>query len=282
MLEKVRAFSVVLGPSGSEFTAEELESRKKVARDEILALMPSAKYLMNSMLRECVFAEEGKIVLAYDLVEISQLPLDFNADGKKKRLSVLNRLLQDAQRLRESAEQSQVRIAELTSLVTQMNSDPLESHTDFDMEDRSLLHLMYSNRGKSIHIKYPDDEIILQLPDIPIYVPEDGIRKIRFKVESISKIRATVEVGEGIMEESDRQVHQPLPKKIVLHRQRNNELNEEIWPYLYPALENRLYVEAQVKVSLHAESRTPAYLELLAVLNNVSLRKEIFRWTSPG
>lgn len=278
MSDMLRVFSVVLGTG---FTDAALEIRKKAVRNEINTLIPSVKYLINFMLQESVEAESDHLVLAYDLTEVKQLTLDF-ADGKQQKMSVLVRMLNEAHKLRVSAEHSQIRIGELANLISGISTD-FDSNAielpELDHINEQLRQLMYTKRGSASRINFPDEDVICQFPELASFRLESGTRIIRARVVNISanksELTSVIEIKTG----DDQLVGKTLPKKIGLNRP-TDSVRAKQWPLIYAALDNKLIVEAEVRVALRAENQTPAYLELVRIVNTGSLRTIFDSWLS--
>lgn len=276
MTESIRVFSVMIGPSGSEYTKEELDRRRKSILTEIITLIPSVKYLMGAMLSESIIVENNQLVLAFNLTEPSQMEMCFTTDKRQTRNSPLARMMFEAQKLRDAAEHSQIRIGELTHLASAISQDNQAADDLFDLnqDEKSLWQLMYAKRNKTLRLRFPDDDIIYQFPDIPVYFYETGTRFIRATVHRISAKNAELSNLSEIMLNDGSTYQQPLPKKLLIHRPVNLDRARH-WPLLHAAVDCRNVIEAEVRVALRADNQAAAYLELVDI-SNLDLLRTIF------
>ncbi|MDD2943869.1 MAG: hypothetical protein PHC51_12995 [bacterium] len=279
MTESIRVFSVMIGPPGSEYTNEELDLRKKSILTEIITIIPSVKYLMGSTLSESIVVENNQLVLAFNLTESPQMEMCFTTDKRQTRNSPLARMMFEAQKLRDAAEHSQIRIGELSHLASAISQDNQAAENLFDLsqDEKSLWQLMYTKRNKTLRLKFPDEDIIYQFPDIPVYFYETGTRFIRANVHRISAKNAELSnLAERTLNDGGT-YHQPLPKKLLIHRPVNSERARH-WPLLHAAVDCHSIIEAEVRVALRADNQAPAYLELVDISNLESLRTTFASW----
>lgn len=280
MTESIRVFSVMIGPSGSEYTKEELDRRRKSILTEIITLIPSVKYLMGSTLSESIIVENNQLLLAFNLTESSQMEMCFTTDKRQRRNSPLARMMFEAQKLRDAAEHSQIRIGELAQLASVISEDDQAADDLFDLsqDEKSLWQLMYAKRNKTLRLRFPDDDIIYQFPDVPVYFYETGIRLIRATVHRISAINAELSnLAERTLNNCSA-YHQPLPKKLLIHRPIKPDRARH-WPLLHAAVDCHVIIEAEVRVALRADNQAPAYLELIDISNLESLKTTFTSWT---
>lgn len=280
MTEELRIFSVLLGPTGTEFSIEALECRRKAVLAEVFALIPPVRYLMDLTITAKFIDENNQFSLAFYLVESIQMEINFDSNKKSAQISALVRMTIEAQKLRDAAEYGQIKIGDLTHLASTASqfSDGREPF-DLNEDERALWQLMCSNRNKSLRISFPDEDIIYQFPDIPVYVPESGTRFIRGKIHRISASKAELsnitEIphgdGEGDLYKN------PLPKKLGLHCPINLEL-ATYWPLLHAAVDCRITIEAEVQVALRAGNQAPSFLELIKISNLDTLRENFALW----
>ena len=189
MSESLRVFSIMIGPSGSEYTKEELDRRRKSILTEIITLVPSVKYLIGATLSESIIVENNQLVLAFNLTESPQMEMCFAPEKRLTRNSPLARMMFEAQKLRDAAEHTQIKIGELTQLASSISQDDqaADELLDLSQDAKLLWQLMYAKRNKTYRLRFPDDDIIYQFPDIPVYFYETGSRFIRATVHRISE-----------------------------------------------------------------------------------------------
>ena len=266
MSESLRVFSIMIGPSGSEYTKEELDRRRKSILTEIITLVPSVKYLIGATLSESIIVENNQLVLAFNLTESPQMEMCFAPEKRLTRNSPLARMMFEAQKLRDAAEHTQIKIGELTQLASSISQDDqaADELLDLSQDAKLLWQLMYAKRNKTYRLRFPDDDIIYQFPDIPVYFYETGSRFIRATVHRISEKKAELSSISEIELSDERTYQQPLPKKLVIHRPVNLDRARH-WPLLHASVDNRSVIEAEVRVALRTDNQVAAYLELVDI-----------------
>ena len=279
MSESLRVFSIMIGPSGSEYTKEELDRRRKSILTEIITLVPSVKYLIGATLSESIIVENNQLVLAFNLTESPQMEMCFAPEKRLTRNSPLARMMFEAQKLRDAAEHTQIKIGELTQLASSISQDDqaADELLDLSQDAKLLWQLMYAKRNKTYRLRFPDDDIIYQFPDIPVYFYETGSRFIRATVHRISEKKAELSSISEIELSDERTYQQPLPKKLVIHRPVNLDRARH-WPLLHASVDNRSVIEAEVRVALRTDNQVAAYLELVDISNLDSLKKIFASW----
>lgn len=276
MMNSIHAFSIPLGIHGQKFSQEDLEARKAAARNEIAILIPATKHLTYSNLKEYMGFENGQIFLSFDLIESSQMHLDFGlGNGKKSNpVSPLVRLRQDLLRLRESAEMSQIRVGELLERISGINTSRENIIDSLDGDDLELWRYIHRNHSKSKLLRFPSHDISIQIPLLPYYQAEPGTRLIRVTVKTLSSKKATFTNIKQIDQSGASGATTLLPTILDLIRSGEDSM---IWSLLYASLECRLPLEAIVKVALHSHSMEPAYIELKSIENHEALKLALAR-----
>jgi hypothetical protein len=280
MPASVQIFSIPLGIFSSRFSPEELEARKKAAREEVAILVPASKQLFNSVLRESYLIKDGQLHLSFDLAEAQQLALDFTQDnsGPRKSTSALAGLGQDLMRLKESSEFTQIRIGNLIARLTTQNINAQNNEgsncvvDNFDKDELRLRQFAYAHNNKSKRVCFLDRDINFQIPLLPLFELAPTERTIRAGVKSMSHASVTLI--------SIKDVHcngVPEPSYILpstLDIRRSVKKDDVHWMLLYAAMEHHLPIEAEVKLALHAHNLQPAYLELVKINNANHLREQ--------
>lgn len=275
MTTSIHAFSIPLGIHGQKFSQEELEARKAAARNEIAILIPATKHLTYSNLKEYMGVENGKIFLSYELIESSQMHLDFDhEEGKKNKIpSTLVRLGQDLSRLKKSAEMTQIRVGELleriSGFTTASNAGPTNVFDDLDGDDLDLWKYLHKNHDKTKYIRFASHDVSIQIPLLPYYQAEPGTRLVRANVKSLTHMKASLANIKQISHIDPSGSATTLPSKLDLLR---TEEDSSTWSLLYTCMEFNIPLEATLKVALHAHSMQPAYVELRSIENHEVLR----------
>lgn len=274
MFNSIPAFSLVLFTEGGKFTTESLERRRQDIREEIHLLAPATKHLLHSVLVETVVVEKNQLELVYELIPSSQLCLEFNSTDSTNRLRVSREvigLMEDLNRIRESAEFTQIKLLELAQYATTIakeSSDGGDALYSLSNEDNALMKWMLSRKDKVRKISFREHDIHFQIPLFPAFIPENFTRGIRAIINTMSRRRAELTVISEIDEfnlnaESNRP---KLPKRMMLHKPIDGS-KSYFWSLIYAAMDNQIPLEAEVKVALQLDTLKPGYLELHGVLN---------------
>ncbi len=276
----IQIFSIPLGIFSSRFSPEELEARKKAAREEVAILVPASKQLFNSVLRESYLLKDGQLYLSFDLAEAKQLALDFTQEnsGPSKSTSTLARLSHDLMRLKESAEFTQIRIGKLIGRITTQN---INVHNDdgsnclldnFDKDEFRLRQFAYAHNNRSKRVSIVDRDINFQIPLLPLYELAPTERTIRAGIKSMSRASVTLINIKDVHCNGVPEPSYTLPSTLDIKRAVKKD--DVHWKLLFAAMDHHLPIEAEVKLALHAHNLQPAYLELVKINNTNHLREQ--------
>ena len=282
MAATIQAFSISLGRFNSKFSGEELDARKRAAREEVAILIPASKQLLNSVLREYLMIEDGQIYLSFELTEAQQLSLDFDQpeSGTHKSTSGLMALSQDLMRIKESSEFTQIRIGQLLGRLTTQSmqtnhSEDSNGIVGENVEDESSLRkFIYTHDNKTRRIIFEERGIDFQIPLLPKYEIEQGqiTRTIQARVKSICYANATITNIKEFNDYNGSATSERLPAKLDIRRSCKQDGIH--WKILFAAMETNQPIEAEVRLALHAHNLSPAYFELIEIKNHKFIQSE--------
>jgi len=277
MPQRLHAFSIPLVICGKGIQRKKLDCRIEAARKEVAILLPASRYLMFSILEEELIFGKDQIWLSFDLVENYQMSIDFNEGTRKKGNFdwILVKLHQELTMLKESAENSIIRVGELVERMSGLNPSNLENGNNIldhiDGDELLLWNCMNKNRGKLKHIRFTNNDVFIQIPLLQPYHPETGTRTILGDVKFMSNQKAELANVKETKKDGITFSTVPLPTKLNLLR---TEDVSDIWVLLYSIMERGVPFEANVKIALHSGTKEPAYAELRSIRNAGELTKE--------
>lgn len=153
MKTSIHEFRIPLGLRGDKFSQEELEARKAAGRSELKILIPASSNLIHSEIKEYMEFRNGQFFLVFELIEASQLTLDFakTSGGKSKVPLPLAKVNQELSDLQHSAENSQIRIGEIVEIIqsTTNGSTALDVFENLSREEQDLWRYMHKNSGET-------------------------------------------------------------------------------------------------------------------------------------
>jgi hypothetical protein len=281
-LEKLNeVFSVPLCAGQPGLNDRLLQERKNEAYKVIWACMPSARYLTNSYLEERIVSDGESIRLAFDLVASPQLNLfSPSIDHRHKKLFVskLHDLYAEMQKLRDEAENTTIRIGELTDIATRLpvlgEEDLRETIEKISDQDINLWQFIFSSRRKMYSIRFSDKTLDPILPLFPDHFLHPTPIQIRCTLKRADK---TVALVEDIKIISGRlSINEPgasLPRRMKLLRPgiMTNESSAS-WFLLYVGQFKNIELKATVRVARKLKTFKASHLELVSIDNGKVLK----------
>lgn len=276
MHEPPVAFTIQLAPSQPGLSDGKLEKRKNEAEAIVRATMPFAASLRDSELVRGLATKDGYLLRTFSLVEHPQLSLDFLAHGGKRKqtLSPAHRIHCELEKLKGEAEAAIIRVGELEKLAasfSEIGTDQARSALDnLPERDLALWRLANSKRGKRISISFEGTRIGISMPIFPVYIADDRLRRIRFKLASINRKSAQIQSVQFL--DNDEPGLEIVRKKLgtvaFIKRPPNRpNIDRDQWLSLYGAEYCNQPVEASVRVALSMADLSPNHLELVSIEN---------------
>lgn len=260
-----------------------MKERRSNVYQMIYATMPSTRFLVHSLLEERIVSEGDMLLLAFDLVETPQLQL-FSAPSQRREnrfASKLREMLSELVRLKEEAETTVIRVAELTRFAAMLSEERASEFEgavgQLSEQDAELWQLIIARRSKAISIRFADVVMDISLPLVYDYHLDHAVRKISFNVITPGRKAVEVEKVAELTAAADSGTPRVnFPRRMPLLRSRAPASSAcDFWFLLYVAEFTSTPVEATVRVAIRTKDFTPRHLELVSIDNQDALQARL-------